>query len=56
MHLYRNRGPVFYAHSPVLPSVMALGPDATQEIYTNRNKDYSQQGWIRSSGRSSTGV
>ncbi len=45
LHLYRNRGPVFYAHSPVLPSVMALGPDATQEIYTNRNKDYSQQGW-----------
>ena len=24
---------------------MALGPDATQAIYTNRNKDYSQQGW-----------
>ena len=30
---------------PVLPSVAALGPDAAQEIYTNRNKDYSQEGW-----------
>ena len=46
MHLYRTQGPVVYAHSPVLPSVMALGPDAAQAIYTNRNKDYSQQGWI----------
>ena len=27
------------------PSVVALGPDATQAIYSNRNKDYSQQGW-----------
>ena len=23
----------------------ALGPDATQAIYSNRNKDFSQQGW-----------
>ena len=26
--------------------VAALGPDAAQVIYSNRNKDYSQQGWI----------
>jgi cytochrome P450 len=45
MYLYRNRGPVFYGDSPVLPFVIALGPDATQVIYSNRNKDYSQQGW-----------
>jgi cytochrome P450 len=45
LHLYRTHGPVFYAHSPVLPSVVALGPDAAQEIYTNRDKDYSQEGW-----------
>jgi cytochrome P450 len=44
-HLYHTRGPVIYAHSPVVPSVMALGPDVAQEIYSNRNKDYSQQGW-----------
>ena len=25
---------------------MALGPDAAQAIYSNRNKDYSQQGWV----------
>ncbi len=27
------------------PTVAALGPDATQAIYSNRNKDFSQQGW-----------
>ena len=30
----------------MLPSVAALGPDAAQIIYSNRNKDYSQQGWV----------
>jgi cytochrome P450 len=44
-HLYKTRGPVFYAKSPALPAVAALGPDATQEIYSNRNKDYSQKFW-----------
>ncbi len=24
---------------------MALGPDATQAVFSNRNKDYSQKGW-----------
>ena len=44
--LYETKGPVVFGDSPILPSVVALGPDAAQEIYTNRNKDYSQQGWV----------
>ena len=31
--------------SPIIPTVAALGPDAIQAIYSNRNKDFSQQGW-----------
>jgi cytochrome P450 len=46
MFLYRTRGPVVFGDSPILPSVAALGPDAAQVIYSNRNKDYSQQGWV----------
>ena len=46
MHLYKTHGPLHYADSPALPAVAALGPDATQAIYSNRNKDFSQQGWI----------
>jgi cytochrome P450 len=45
MFLYETKGPVVFGDSPVLPGVAALGPDATQVIYSNRNKDYSQQGW-----------
>jgi cytochrome P450 len=45
MFLYENKGPLFYGDSPVLPFVVALGPDAAQVIYSNRNKDFSQQGW-----------
>jgi cytochrome P450 len=45
MHLYNTRGPVFYAESPAMPSVIAIGPDATQAIFSNRNKEYSQKGW-----------
>ena len=44
--LYKTRGPVLFADSPALPAVVALGPDAAQTIYSNRNKDYSQEGWI----------
>ncbi|MDT5225802.1 MAG: hypothetical protein QOG19_3209 [Mycobacterium sp.] len=44
--LYENKGPVVFGDSPLLPSVVALGPDAAQTIYSNRNKDYSQQGWV----------
>jgi len=46
LHLYRTKGPVFYVDSPALPSVAALGPDAAQAVYSNRNKDFSQQGWV----------
>lgn len=46
LHLYRNHGPLFYMDSPILPSVAALGPDAAQAIYSNKGKDFSQQGWV----------
>jgi cytochrome P450 len=43
--VYREQGPVAYSYSAALPSVVALGPDATQAVFSNRNKDYSQKGW-----------
>ncbi len=46
MHLYNTHGPLYYADSPVLPAVTALGPDAAQTIYSNKGKDYSQEGWV----------
>ncbi|MDT5349056.1 MAG: hypothetical protein QOH91_2343 [Mycobacterium sp.] len=46
MHLYKTKGPLVFADSPVLPGVAALGPDAAQIVYSNRNKDFSQQGWV----------
>ncbi|MDT0407091.1 cytochrome P450, partial [Streptomyces sp. DSM 41635] len=42
---YRKNGPLYYAQSPALSSVMALGPDATQAVFSNRNKDFSQRAW-----------
>jgi cytochrome P450 len=45
LHLYRNHGPVYYTYSPMMPAVAALGPDATQIVFANRNKDYSQKAW-----------
>ncbi|MEW5808933.1 MAG: cytochrome P450 [Actinomycetota bacterium] len=42
---YRQHGPLFYSQSPALSAVMALGPDATQAVFTNRNKDFSQRAW-----------
>ena len=50
MHLYEKNGPISFADSPALPAVTALGPDAIQAIYSNRNKDYSQQGWVPAIG------
>src|ERR1700710_787335 len=32
LHLYRKRGPVFLMDSPIIPYVVALGPDAIQTI------------------------
>lgn len=46
MRQYHIHGPVLFGDSPVLPTVAALGPDAAQVIYSNRNKDYSQKGWV----------
>ena len=46
LFLYQTKGPVIFGDSPVLPGVAALGPDAAQVVYSNRNKDYSQQGWV----------
>ncbi|MEB3034144.1 cytochrome P450 [[Mycobacterium] nativiensis] len=45
LHLYRKYGPVSFAESPILPSIVALGPDATQIVFSNKNKDYSTTGW-----------
>jgi cytochrome P450 len=45
LFLYRTRGPVYYGASAILPSVGALGPDATQAVFSNKNKDFSQKGW-----------
>lgn len=45
LDVYRKYGPVHYAYSPALSSVSALGPDATQAVFSNKNKDFSQKGW-----------
>ncbi len=45
LHQYRKHGPVYYSGSQVLPSVAALGPDATQAVFSNRHKDFSTQAW-----------
>ncbi|MEU9804508.1 cytochrome P450 [Mycobacterium sp. NPDC050853] len=44
--MYQNKGPLIWSGSSILRSVAALGPDATQEVFTNKNKDYSQEGWV----------
>jgi cytochrome P450 len=46
LHIYKKYGPVYFAESPILPSIVALGPDATQAIFTNKQKDFSTTGWI----------
>jgi cytochrome P450 len=43
--VYRKHGPIHYQYSPALASVMALGPDATQAVFSNRNKEFSQRAW-----------
>ena len=45
--LYEKHGPVIYSRLPALPAVAAIGPDAAEVIYSNRNKDYSQEFWQR---------
>jgi cytochrome P450 len=45
LHLYQTRGPITFGRLAVVPAIIALGPDATQTVFCNHNKDYSQQGW-----------
>ena len=45
LQVYKTYGPLHYAYSPALPAVVALGPDATQAVFSNKNKDFSQRGW-----------
>jgi cytochrome P450 len=45
LDLYRKYGPVFFSDVRILRSVNILGPDATQVVYSNKNKDFSQKGW-----------
>ncbi|MDR3664740.1 MAG: cytochrome P450 [Mycobacterium sp.] len=45
LELYRKHGPLYFAQTPALPAVMAMGPDATQAVFSNRNKDFSQRAW-----------
>src|ERR1700731_1752902 len=45
LHIYRTQGPVTYSYTPALASVLAVGPDATQAVFSNRNKEFSQRAW-----------
>jgi len=42
---YRKYGPVYYTETPALRAISALGPDATQEVFTNKGKDFSTVAW-----------
>ena len=45
LEMYRKYGPVYYSKTPAMNAVAALGPDATQEVFSNRNKDFSTVAW-----------
>ena len=45
LQMYRKNGPVYYSEMPGLNAIGALGPDATQEVLSNRNKDFSTVAW-----------
>jgi cytochrome P450 len=45
VHLYQKYGPVFFSDVPLLGGAVVLGPDANQAVFTNKNKDFSQEGW-----------
>src|SRR6201991_4298903 len=45
MEVYRKYGPIHYQQTPALSSVLALGPDATQAVFSNRKKEFSQRAW-----------
>ena len=42
---YRKYGPVYYTRTPALDAIAALGPDATQEVLSNKRKDFSTVAW-----------
>ncbi|WP_343572012.1 cytochrome P450 [Mycobacterium sp.] len=45
LRLYQQHGPLFFSDVRILGSVNVLGPDATQAVFANKNKDFSQKGW-----------
>jgi cytochrome P450 len=45
LHMYRTHGPLFFSAVPILSSVNVLGPDANQVVFSNKNKDFSQEFW-----------
>ena len=45
LQMYRRYGPVYFSKTPALHAVSALGPEATQEVFANRNKDFSTVAW-----------
>jgi cytochrome P450 len=42
---YRKHGPVYFTKTPALHAIAAVGPDATQEVFSNRNKDFTTLAW-----------
>jgi len=42
---YRKNGPVYFTKTPALHAIAAVGPDATQEVFSNRNKDFTTVAW-----------
>ena len=45
LHMYRTHSPLFYSAPPILRSVVVSGPEAIQAVFTNKNKDFSQEFW-----------
>lgn len=45
LQTYRRFGPVHFSKTAAINAVAALGPDATQEVFSNRNKDFSTEAW-----------
>ncbi len=43
--MYRKYGPLFFSDVPMLGGIHVLGPDATQAVFSNKNRDFSQKGW-----------
>jgi cytochrome P450 len=42
---YWKYGPLFFADVPMLGGIHVMGPDATQAVFSNKNRDFSQKGW-----------